>query len=322
MAFHPPMLYLGYVGLHGAVRVRHRRPGHRPARRGLARSRPGGRPCSPGASSPSASSSAPGGATRCSGGAASGAGTRWRTRRSCPWLTGTAYLHSVMVQERRGMLRVWNLSLLCATFSLTILGTFLTRSGVLESVHAFSDSDIGAVAAVVLRAHRRGHPRPDRLAGRPAALARVDRLAGVARGRVPRQQRALRRVRLRGAARHRVPAAGRGAATTDRVTVGAPYFNRMTVPIGIALLFLMAVAPVLPWRKASEEVLAQRLLWPAWAGAIAMARRGGPRRPRRSAPCSTFGLGAFAGGLGRAPARARHPPAGLARAGRAAPTAG
>ena len=55
-----------------------------------------------------------------------------------PWLTGTAYLHSVMVQERRGMLRVWNLSLLCATFSLTILGTFLTRSGVLDSVHAFT----------------------------------------------------------------------------------------------------------------------------------------------------------------------------------------
>ena len=60
-----------------------------------------------------------------------------------PWLTGTAYLHSVMVQERRGMLRVWNISLLCATFALTILGTFLTRSGVLDSVHAFSQSDIG-----------------------------------------------------------------------------------------------------------------------------------------------------------------------------------
>ncbi|HVG75693.1 MAG TPA: cytochrome c biogenesis protein CcsA, partial [Thermoleophilaceae bacterium] len=55
-----------------------------------------------------------------------------------PWLTGTAYLHSVMVQERRGMLRVWNISLLCATFALTILGTFITRSGVLESVHAFT----------------------------------------------------------------------------------------------------------------------------------------------------------------------------------------
>ena len=61
-----------------------------------------------------------------------------------PWLTGTAFLHSVMVQERRGMLRVWNLSLLCATFSLTILGTFLTRSGVIDSVHAFTEGDIGA----------------------------------------------------------------------------------------------------------------------------------------------------------------------------------
>ena len=60
-----------------------------------------------------------------------------------PWLTGTAFIHSVMVQERRGMLRVWNLSLLLATFSLTILGTFLTRAGVLDSVHAFTESGIG-----------------------------------------------------------------------------------------------------------------------------------------------------------------------------------
>ncbi len=74
-----------------------------------------------------------------------------------PWLTGTAYLHSVMVQERRGMLRVWNLSLLCATFALTILGTFITRSGVLESVHSFTESGIGPMllaffAAVVATA--------------------------------------------------------------------------------------------------------------------------------------------------------------------------
>ena len=72
-----------------------------------------------------------------------------------PWLTGTAYLHSVMVQERRGMLRVWNLSLLCATFSLTILGTFLTRSGVLESVHAFTESGIGAGSSGFFAARRR-----------------------------------------------------------------------------------------------------------------------------------------------------------------------
>ena len=133
-----------------------------------------------------------------------------------PWLTGTAYLHSVMVQERRGMLRVWNLSLLCATFSLTILGTFLTRSGVLESVHTFSDGDIGAwllsffVLTVAVTLGLIGW-RGDRL--RSPGL---DRLAGVARGRVPRQQRALRRVRVRRAARHRVPAAGRGAERPTR----------------------------------------------------------------------------------------------------------
>ena len=72
-----------------------------------------------------------------------------------PWLTGTAYVHSVMVQERRGMLRVWNLTLLCATFALTILGTFLTRSGVVDSVHAFSNSAVGPIllgffAAIVM----------------------------------------------------------------------------------------------------------------------------------------------------------------------------
>ena len=88
-----------------------------------------------------------------------------------PWLCGTAYLHSVLVQERRGLLRVWNLSLSVATFALTILGTFLTRSGVIESVHAFSESTLGplligffllvVVVGFGLIA----------LAGRPAALA-------------------------------------------------------------------------------------------------------------------------------------------------------
>ena len=82
-----------------------------------------------------------------------------------PWLTGTAFLHSVMVQERRGMLRVWNLSLLCATFSLTILGTFLTRSGVVESVHAFSSGIGGPAAAGLLRPGRRRVGVPHRLAG-------------------------------------------------------------------------------------------------------------------------------------------------------------
>ena len=123
-----------------------------------------------------------------------------------PWLTGTAYLHSVLVQERRGMLRVWNLSLLAATFSLTILGTFLTRSGVVDSVHAFSESSIGPYLLSFFGVIVFVSLGPHRLARRSPALARQHRLAGVARRRLPGQQRDVRRLRLRGAAGHRVPA--------------------------------------------------------------------------------------------------------------------
>ena len=111
-----------------AVRLRHRRTHHRPPRRGVAARRDGGR-CSRGGCSRSASSSAAGGATRCSAGAACGRGTRWRTpacsRGSPPPPTSTR----CSCRSVAGMLRVWNLSLLVATFALTILGTFITRSG-------------------------------------------------------------------------------------------------------------------------------------------------------------------------------------------------
>ena len=103
-----------------------------------------------------------------------------------PWLTAVAFIHSVMVQERRGMLRVWNLSLVIATFCLTILGTFLTRSGVLNSVHAFSDVVDRAVAAHVPRLCAAVGRRLHRVARRQAADAGPHRLAVVARGRVPR----------------------------------------------------------------------------------------------------------------------------------------
>ena len=128
-----------------------------------------------------------------------------------PWLTATAFIHSVMVQERRGMLRVWNLSLVIATFCLTILGTFLTRSGVLNSVHAFSNSPIGPWLLTFLAPVRGDGGRAHRLARRRVAIAGPDRFAAVARGGLPAQQPAVRRVRVGRAHRHRVPAARAGA---------------------------------------------------------------------------------------------------------------
>jgi len=211
-----------------------------------------------------------------------------------PWLTGTAYLHSVLVQERRGMLRVWNISLLCATFALTILGTFITRSGVLESVHAFTESSIGpsllafftivVLATVVLIGWRgdrlRSPGRIDSPISREGAFLANNVLFG-----------AFAFVILMGTVFPLVVE----ALNNDRISIGVPYFSRMTMPIGLALLFLMAIAPVLPWRKASGELLRHRLLWPAWIGvgcmvlSVALGARG-------LAPVVAFGLGGFAGG--------------------------
>ena len=211
-----------------------------------------------------------------------------------PWLTGTAYLHSVMVQERRGMLRVWNLSLLCATFSLTILGTFITRSGVLDSVHAFTESAIGpsilvfftATVAVTIgliawRGDRLRSPgRIDSPLSREAAFLGNNVLFAL-----------FAFVVLLGTVFPLLVE----AIKSDRVSVGAPYFNRMTSPVVIALLFLMAVAPVLPWRKASGELLRDRLFWPAWVGTASLVIAlllGG----HGFTPMVAYGLAGFAAG--------------------------
>jgi len=186
-----------------------------------------------------------------------------------PWLTATAFIHSVMVQERRGMLRVWNLSLVLATFCLTILGTFLTRSGVINSVHAFSQSAIGpwlltflgicAFTAVGLVAWRgdklRAPGRIDSPVSREAAFLLNNLLfAGFAL------------VVLTGTVFPLLVE----ALQNKQITVGEPYFERLGVPIGIALLFLMAIGPALPWRAASGELLRSRLLVPAWAGGLTL----------------------------------------------------
>ena len=211
-----------------------------------------------------------------------------------PWLTGTAYLHSVLVQERRGMLRVWNISLLCATFALTILGTFITRSGVIESVHAFTTSGIGVAiisffALIVLSTVVLIGWRGDRLRSPGRIDSPLSREGAFLANNVLFAAFAF--VILLGTLFPLIVE----AINDDRISVGVPYFNRMTMPIGLTLLFLMAVAPVLPWRKASGELLRHRLIWPAWIGvgsmifAVAIGARG-------FAPVLAFGLGGFAAG--------------------------
>ena len=209
-----------------------------------------------------------------------------------PWLTATAYIHSVMVQERRGMLRVWNLSLLVATFSLTILGTFLTRSGVLDSVHAFSESAIGPLllgffAVIVALSIGLIGWRGDRLRSPGSIDSPVSREGAFLANNVAFAAFAF--VVLLGTVFPLVVE----ALNDDRLSVGAPYFDRMTMPVGFALLFLMAVAPALPWRKASGELLHRRLQWPAWVGTLTVVGcvLAGVRG---LAPLLAFGLGAFA----------------------------
>lgn len=211
-----------------------------------------------------------------------------------PWLTGTAFLHSVMVQERRGMLRVWNLSLVIATFALTILATFLTRSGVLQSVHSFDNTGIGAALLTFFGVIAAG--------GIGLIAWRGDRLRspGAIDSPVSREGAFLANNLLFGAFALIVllgtvfPLIAQSLAG-QKITVGAPYFDRMTMPVVMCLLFLMAIAPVLPWRKASTELLRQRLFWPACAaaGVLVACVAGGVRGLE---PLLAFGLGAFAGG--------------------------
>ena len=187
-----------------------------------------------------------------------------------PWITGTAYIHSVMVQERRGLLRVWNVSLLIATFSLTILGTFLTRSGVLNSVHAFSESDIGpwllamfgvvvgvSLVLIFMRGDQlRADGQVESLFSREGAFLANNVLFAV-----------FAFVVLLGTVFPLIVE----ALQNRQIVVGEPFFDQLTIPIGLTMLFIMAVAPVLPWRRDGRDTLSQRLLAPAMLGVACLA---------------------------------------------------
>lgn len=184
-----------------------------------------------------------------------------------PWLTATAYLHSVMVQERRGMLKLWNLNLMVGTFVLTILGTFLTRSGILSSVHAFTTGTIGyyflgfiafvLIAALVMvagnseRVQTRGHLES------AASRETVFLLNNLFLTAVMFTVLVGTLFPLLAEALHGV-----------KVTVGEPFFNKMALPLMASLVFLIGVGPALPWGTASSEQMKRKLVPPAIGGVV------------------------------------------------------
>lgn len=185
-----------------------------------------------------------------------------------PWLTGTALLHSVMAQEKRNLFRGWNTSLAISTFSLSLLGTFLVRSGVLTSVHSFAvDPWRGMYLLVFLAVVTLG--------GFGLLIARVDTLRTAARldGTLSREAALLfnNLFLIVTAATVFVGTLYPLAVevfTGIRLTVAAPYFNKVVLPIMVALVMLMSIGPVIPWRRASAKEIRRFLTVPGLCAAI------------------------------------------------------
>jgi cytochrome c-type biogenesis protein CcmF len=187
-----------------------------------------------------------------------------------PWLVGTAFLHSVMMQEKRGMLKVWNMWLVFATFWLAILGTFLTRSGIISSVHAFAQSSIGDWFAWFLaitlgvflfffiknKNHLRTEHKLESLVSRESSFLFNNLLFVLLCFTV-----------LWGTWFPKISELVQG----NKVTVGAPFYNRVAVPVALILLLLTAVGPLLAWRKTSTESLKRNFLWPTVAAIVVAA---------------------------------------------------
>jgi cytochrome c-type biogenesis protein CcmF len=185
-----------------------------------------------------------------------------------PWLTGTAFLHSVMMQEKRGMLKMWNMWLIFATFWLAILGTFLTRSGIISSVHAFAQSSIGGwfkwfllITLVTFtffffknKSHLRSEHKLESLISRESSFLFNNLLLLLACFTV-----------LWGTWFPLISEYVQG----NKVTVGPPFYNKVAIPVALFLLLLTAVGPLLAWRKTSLESLKRNFMWPA-LGALAV----------------------------------------------------
>jgi cytochrome c-type biogenesis protein CcmF len=191
-----------------------------------------------------------------------------------PWFAGTAFLHSIMIQEKRGMLRMWNMALIVLTFSLTILGTFVTRSGIIESVHAFASTNVGIVFLSFLTlviATSVGL-----IWWRSDLLTTENRLESF----VSRESAFLfNNLLLLGIAfaiwwGTFFPILSE-AFTGQRISVGPPFFNQVNGPLSIALLLMTGIGPVIAWRRASRYNLERNFRVPVLvllvAGVVAVA---------------------------------------------------
>ena len=196
-----------------------------------------------------------------------------------PWLTSTAFLHSVMMQEKRGMMKNWNVWLIFSTFLLTILGTLLTRSGAVQSVHAFAQSAIGAwfytfiliVFAICLftfffqRDHLKSENKLESLVSRESSFLFNNMILLAACFTV-----------LWGTL---FPVLSE-FVTGSKVTMGAPFYNRVNIPIGLFLLFLTGIGPLLAWRSTSLRSIRRNFILPSIAmAAMAIALMAGGLRP-------------------------------------------
>jgi cytochrome c-type biogenesis protein CcmF len=187
-----------------------------------------------------------------------------------PWFTATAFLHSVMVQERRGMLKVWNVSLVIVTFFLTIFGTFMTRSGVVQSVHAFGESRELAVLFSIFMVFTLAVSFGLVIYRLPLLRSRNELDSWVSREAAFLANNWI----LLFAAFFTLFATMfptlSEAVTGERLTVSTPFFEKWLTPVGLALLMLTGIGPLLAWRKSTVSNLVAQFLWPLTAGALAL----------------------------------------------------
>jgi cytochrome c-type biogenesis protein CcmF len=210
-----------------------------------------------------------------------------------PWLTGTAFLHSIMVQEKRGMLKTWNASLILGTGTLAILGTFLVRSGILDSIHAFTGSSLGVPFVVLI-----------------GAMILLSTLLVVSRRDILRTEHRLDSLLSREAMflANNLVLCGMAfvvfwgtffpliseAITGEKQSLGPPWYDKYVVPLALILVLLSGVGPVIAWRRATPKNARRNFTWPVVAGvvtAVALVPFGVAGRPWALA---LFAVAAFA----------------------------